>query len=145
LASSSGETTLKLFLNGTLVGTGHDAKGLDQFDVVGIMLVARTFPAAADFDNFHVEEGEDTVESEDVLPAETYTPTSLESEDVLVKETFVAQQAYDKRVRSSDDDPLSLEELQALDDLQALLASDNGITPDEVARMKGLLRALDER
>ena len=36
LASSSGETTPKLFLNGTLVGTGHDAKGLNQSTLWGL-------------------------------------------------------------------------------------------------------------
>ena len=86
LASPS-ETTLRLFLNGALVGTGHDANGFDQFNAVGMIVGARTSPAAVDFDNFHVEAAQAAEQT-----ASSGTTTSLESEDVLPAETFEAQQ-----------------------------------------------------
>jgi hypothetical protein len=55
LAGGSG-TEVKIFINGTLVGTGRDSIGVDQFDVVGVMVSAAKAPLAVDFDNFHVEE-----------------------------------------------------------------------------------------
>jgi hypothetical protein len=54
LAGVSG-TEVKIFINGTLVGTGHDASGVDQFDEVGMMISVDKAPVAVDFDNFHVE------------------------------------------------------------------------------------------
>jgi hypothetical protein len=57
LAGDSG-TEVKIFINGTLVGTGRDSIGVDQFDEVGVMVSAVKAPLEVDFDNFHVEEAE---------------------------------------------------------------------------------------
>jgi hypothetical protein len=55
------ETTLRLFLNGTLLGTAHDDdQGVGGFDQVGMIVSASKAPVAVDFDNFHVEEAEPT-------------------------------------------------------------------------------------
>jgi hypothetical protein len=134
LASPS-ETTLRLFLNGALVGTGHDANGFDQFNAVGMIVGARTSPAAVDFDNFHVEAAQAAEQT-----ASSGTTTSLESEDVLPAETFEAQQVLSDR--SAFRDSLSLRELRALDELQALLYTDSGITPEEAQRARELVAIL---
>jgi hypothetical protein len=50
------ETTLKVYVNETLLGTSHDAgEGVGGFDQVGLIVTADTPPVAVDFDNFHVE------------------------------------------------------------------------------------------
>ena len=49
------DTEVKIFINGTLVGTGHDDAGVDQFDEVGMMISVDKAPVAVDFDNFQVE------------------------------------------------------------------------------------------
>jgi hypothetical protein len=64
------------------------------------------------------------------------------SSDVVVQATRDAQQVLSEK--SAFYDSLSEREQHALDELQALLATDSGITPEEVARTRSLLRILDK-
>jgi hypothetical protein len=64
------------------------------------------------------------------------------SSDVVIQATRDAQQVLSEK--SAFYDSLSEREQHALDELQALLATDSGITPEEVARTRSLLRILDK-